>query len=374
MSGLDEVLLTFAARLREAGVAVSPDRAATMVRAVALVDLLDRCAVAAATRATCCASPADVTIHDAVFAAYFGRRSGTVEPVPTEVEVVHDDPGTGQGPAEPGAPREVANAAEALRNRPLVGLADAERDEARRLLAALRLKRPRRRTRRRGRGGHRLDARATTRTLLRHGGEPVGLRRRRPGGRPRRVVVLVDVSGSMKPWADAYLRFAHALHRAHGAEVFTLATRLTRVTGALARPSVDAAIAEASRAMPDWTGGTRLADGLRALADDWGRRGPLRGAVVVVVSDGLERGEPAALAEAVARVRRLAHRIVWIHPRAGAEGWRPATRGLAAALPFVDALVAGDSVAALEDAGRVIARSRREDGPRGTVEREWAHA
>lgn len=356
MSGLDEVLLGFVAALREHGMVLPPDRAMTMVAAVSLVDLLDRAAVASATRATLCARPEDIAIHDAVFGQYFAWYRLPVDQTdPVEVPLPGDEDGQA-GLGEPGPPHESPHLAERLRRRPLRGLADAERDEAMRLLARLQVERPMRRVRRRTKGGHRLDPAATTRALVRSGAELPQLRYREHATRPRRVVVLVDVSGSMKEWAEANLRFAYALRRSQQAEVFTLATRLTRVTEQLSQRDVAAAIAAAGQTVPDWTGGTRLADGLTQLVDGWGRRGPLRGAVLVLMSDGLDTGEPAGFAHAVARVARLVHKIVWIHPRAGAEGWRPATRALVAALPWMDELVAGDCVDALAEAGRAIAR------------------
>ncbi|GAB3623250.1 VWA domain-containing protein [Mariniluteicoccus endophyticus] len=356
-----DVLVGFAAELRDAGLALPPDRVVTMVSAAAAVDLLDRDQVCAATRATTCASPEDVAVHDAVFARYFGRRA-TPSHLPMQVEAETPRDGDGGGGAEPGTPLEVAHDDEALRTRPLVSLAPDERAEARRLVAALRLDPPRRRTRRREIGGRRLDARATSRAALRHGGEPTRLVRRDPAVRPRRVVAVVDVSGSMRPWADDYLRFAYALRHAQDAEVFTVATRLTRVTAELALPDVDRAVAACSRTMPDWTSGTRLADGIDELVLGWGRRGPLRGSVVVLMSDGLERGEPDALVTAVTRLSRLARRVVWVHPRAGVDGWTPATRSLAACVPLVDELVPGGTVDDLAAVGAAISRTTPRTG------------
>lgn len=355
-SGLDAVMLGFVRRLREYGLVLPPDRVMTMLQAVSLVDLLDRREVASATRTTLCSCPEDVAIHDEQFGQYFTWFRLPVEQTdPVEMPIPSDEAGEG-GLAEPGPPLESPHRAERLRTRPLRDLADEERDEALTLLAALRVERPMRRVRRRTKGGRRLDPAATTRALVRSGAELPHLRYREHATRPRRVVLLVDVSGSMKVWAEANLRFAHALRRTHQAEVFTLATRLTRVTEELSRRDVATAIAAAGQTVPDWTGGTRLADGLTQLVDDWGRRGPLRGAVLVVMSDGLDTADPDDFATAMARVSRLVHKVVWIHPRAGAEGWRPATRALVAALPWVDDLVGGGSVDALAEAGRAIAR------------------
>lgn len=355
-AGLDEVLLGFVRRLREHGLVLAPDRVMTMMQAVGLVDLLDRESVAAATRTTLCCCPEDVAVHDEQFAQYFSWYRLPVEQSnPVEIPMPGDD-SDADGLGEPGPPQESPHRGERLRSRPLRGLTPEEREEALALLASLQLERPQRTVRRRTKGGHRLDPAATTRALVRSGGELPSLRYREHATRPRKVVLLVDVSGSMRVWAEANLRFAHALRASHRAEVFTLATRLTRVTEQLSHRDVDTAVAASGRSVPDWTGGTRLADGLNQLVDQWGRRGPLRGAVLVLMSDGLDTGDPAEFAAAMGRVARLVHKIVWIHPRAGAEGWQPATRALVAALPWVDELVAGGSVDALAEAGRAIAR------------------
>lgn len=359
MSSLDEVLLGFADRLRGRGVALPTDRVMMMVQAVGLVDVLDRASVAAATRATLCSCAEDVAIHDEVFEEYF-TLFGRYAHQPPQVEMTSSSESEGGGGgAEPGPPQPVAHDLHRARSRPLRDLSAAERDHALRLLAAMRVDRPMRRARRRASGGRRLDPRATVRSMLRHGGEGVQLRRRDRVQRPRRVVVLVDVSGSMQSWAEANLRFGYALRHGQGAEVFTVATALTRVSAELSRRDVGAAVAEAGGRVPDWTGGTRLAGAVASLVDDWGRRGPLRGAVVVVMSDGLDTGDPAQFGRAMERLGLLAHRVVWVQPRAGVEGWQPGTRALQAALPHIDALVGGGSVAELELAAAAMVEGRR---------------
>jgi uncharacterized protein with von Willebrand factor type A (vWA) domain len=167
----------------------------------------------------------------------------------------------------------------------------------------------------------------------------------------------MDVSGSMTPYAEALLRFAHAATRAAPArtESFTLGTRLTRVTRELRLRDPDRALAAAGRAVPDWSGGTRLGDTLKAFSDRWGQRGLARGAVVVLCSDGWERGDPTELGEQVRRLARLAHAVVWVNPHKGKDGFAPATGGMVAALPHIDSLVAGHSFAALEELVQVIA-------------------
>jgi hypothetical protein len=219
---------------------------------------------------------------------------------------------------------------------------------------------PRRRALRRSRS-HRgdLDARRTLREQLKRGGEPGRLAYRRPRERPRRVVLVVDVSGSMSPYADSLLRLAHVWVRSapRSTEVFTAGTRLTRVTRALRQRDAETALRGAGEQVPDWSGGTRLGEVLRAFLDRWGQRGLARGAVVVLFSDGWERGDPALLGEQMARLRRLAHRIVWVNPHRGKAGYRPVQGGIAAALPFIDDFLAGHSLATFGELAKVVAHA-----------------
>jgi len=220
-----------------------------------------------------------------------------------------------------------------------------------RLMRRLRLSPPSRRGRRSRRHlqGDRLDVRATLRRSHRTGGDPVVQVRRRRVPRPRRLVVLCDISGSMEPYARAYLRFLHAAVGASDAEVFTFATRLTRLTRALAVASPQLALARAVAATPDWRGGTRLGESLKTFIDEYGRRGMARSAVVVVVSDGWEADDPVLLGEQMERLSRLAFRIVWVNPRSADPRYSPLVAGMAAALPFCHVLVSGHSMAALDE-------------------------
>jgi uncharacterized protein with von Willebrand factor type A (vWA) domain len=171
------------------------------------------------------------------------------------------------------------------------------------------------------------------------------------------VVLICDVSGSMDPYARAMLRFLHAAVAGRSrVEAFALGTRLTRITKELSSRDPDAALARASRAVADWSGGTRLGDGLRAFNDTWGVRGFARGSVVVILSDGWDRGDPDVLAEQMARLARVAHRIVWVNPLKSSPGYAPLARGMAAALPFVDEFVEGHSLESLEKLVEVIAK------------------
>ncbi|MGW1653277.1 VWA domain-containing protein [Streptomyces atratus] len=199
-----------------------------------------------------------------------------------------------------------------------------------------------------------VDPRRTVRELLRHVGEPARLRHRTPTTEPRRVVLPLDVSGSMAPYAGALLRFAYAAAARTPTEVFTIGTRLTRVTREMAHRDLDAALAAVADAVPDRSGGTRLGEMLRNFLDRWGQRSCARGAVVVVLSDGWERGDPALLAARMYRLLRLAHRVVWAKPRKTRPCYAPLAAGMAAALPHVDAFVEGHSPAALERLAAVV--------------------
>ncbi|HSE55677.1 MAG TPA: VWA domain-containing protein, partial [Nocardioidaceae bacterium] len=209
-----------------------------------------------------------------------------------------------------------------------------------------------------------VDAARTHRQMLARMGEPGDIAWRRRGLRPRRVVLLVDVSGSMSPYADALLRLAHTFVSASGpagtsdtVEVFTVGTRLTHITRAMRQRDADRALVAASQTVPDWSGGTRLGETLKVFLDRWGQRGMARGSVVVVFSDGWERGDVALLAEQMLRLRRLAHRVVWVNPHRGKEGYLPVQQGIVAVLPYVDDFVAGHSMATFEELIEVVAHA-----------------
>jgi uncharacterized protein with von Willebrand factor type A (vWA) domain len=352
----------FAHALRDAGLPVTTDRIHHMIGALGRLDVT-RSGFYWAGRLTLCAGPDDIRRFDAAFAAYFGTGRPPALPVPSGARTAvgfAGGPGADRDAGADGTRPGVALSAtdrEVLRHRDVARLTRTERDQVRRLLALLDPVGPPRRSRRfapAGRG--RIDAHRTVRQLLRGGGEPARLLHREHTSRPRRLVLLLDVSGSMAPYADALLRFAHvAARRRTGTEVFTIGTRLTRISRELRHPDADLALAAVARAVPDWSGGTRLGELLRAFLDRWGQRGTARGAVVVVASDGWERGDPRALAEQMARLRRLAHRVVWVNPHRGKPGYAPLAAGMAAALPHVDDFVSGHSLAAYEELAAVLA-------------------
>ena len=380
-----DAVVGLAHTLRAAGVAASPDRVHATIDALQRLDPRMRRDVYWAGRLTLCASADDIARYDRVFAAYFGDRPSTVLRQPTvpapQLHLIAAAPESGPDAApdddDPGeAPiSAAASATEVLRHRDIAGLSAADRAALARLLAAFALRGEHRLTRRlRAAHAGSIDRRRTLMRIMHAGGEPAQLARQRRRPRPRRVVLLVDISGSMSAYADALLRFAHAAsHRlaghTHGprTEVFTMGTRLTRVTREMSHRDNDAAILAVAEAIPDWSGGTRLGELLKQFLDEWGQRGLARGSVVVVLSDGWERGDATMLGEQMQRLHRLAHRVVWANPRAGRPGYAPLAAGMAAALPSVDDFVSGHSLAALEGLAVIVAGARRRPVPRGAL-------
>jgi len=370
---LPALTAAFGRRLHAAGVPVTPDRAARFAEALSLTRPVARRRLYWTARTVLVSDAAQIKAFDTVFHEVFGSR--VVEPEPPE-DAQHapappdqrpapsrggqgDAPGgaapapSGEGEAEREAVVPVAASdEERLRGKRFDALEPGELAQLYALMTRLRIATPERRTRRarRDRRGERIDLRRTLRASLRTGGEPARLARRRRRVLPRRIVLLCDISGSMEPYARAYLQFLTcAAGAGPNAEAFVFATRLTRITRALATRSPERAIQRAAATAPDWSSGTRIGDALKAFNDRHGRRGMARGAVVVILSDGWERGEPELVAREMARLARLAHRIVWVNPRVSAAGFAPRAGGMAAALPHVDALVSGHSLAALTE-------------------------
>jgi uncharacterized protein with von Willebrand factor type A (vWA) domain len=376
-SDVTATLVGFARTLRAAGVDASPERVQAMVTATAHLQVSRRIDVYWAGRCTLCGSPDDIERYDRAFLAYFAGEIAPPMRNQPPVQVVRPVavPGTERSRPRDAdeEPSEAATASETeiLRHRDLAALTPAERDVVRRLIAALDpVGEPRRSRRHQAARRGPLDPRRTVRAMLRRGGEPARLERRTHRVRPRRLVLVVDVSGSMQPYADPYLRFAHAAARRRpGTEVFTVGTRLTRVTREIRDRDPSAALTAVAGAVPDWSGGTRLGELLKAFLDRWGQRGVARGAVVVVASDGWERGDAGLLGEQMARLHRLAHRVVWVNPHRGQPGYVPMTAGMLAALPYVDDFVDGHSVAALEHLARVVSGTTAPAALRGPTAR-----
>ncbi len=365
---LTPALLGFAHRLRADGVRADLHRVETLFAALAthadpgIVELYN------AGRLTLCASRDELAKYDRAFAAYFLAAA----------EVADDENSPPSPPSlRPGSARVqkrgltdepeqemqlgAASEEEVLRHRSIAGLTPAERAQIYALIARLRAKVATRRSRRyRSATRPMLDVRRTVRAALAHGGDPDRLYRKQHRQRPRRRIMMIDVSGSMSPYAGGLLRLAYATCRCAPrlTEVFTLGTRLTRVTPFLAGDDPDRAVALASRAIPDWSGGTRLGDQLKAFLDLWGQRGMARGAIVVIASDGMERGGPDLLGQQMQRLSRLAHRVIWANPHKSSPGFEPLMGGMRAALPSVHDFVGGSSAVELERLLELMATSR----------------
>jgi len=367
--GADEVLLAFTRALRAAGVPVTQDRTHGFLAAVGLLGLDDQRATYLAGRATLCAGPDDLERYDQVFEAWFNARDGLprTRPAPPAAPTFSDFPAGdvegGAGESDEEVIRAMASDTEVLRHRDVASLTPAERARLAGMFATIRPRPPLRRTARH-QAWHRgdVDASRTLRASLRRLGEPAEIAWRRRGVRPRRVVLLVDVSGSMSGYADPLLRLAHrftqaARERGGVVETFTVGTRLTHLTRALRLRDPERALVAAGETVPDWSGGTRLGETLRFFLDRWGQRGMARGAVVVVFSDGWERGDPSLLAEQMRRLHRIAHRVIWVNPHRGKEGYEPVQQGVLAALPHCDDFIAGHSLATYAELAEVVSRA-----------------
>ena len=383
----------FGVALHDAGLPVGPDRCERLARAVTVMNASSLAELRACALATMVSDPSQVPTFDRVFAAIFGGRSPFGDQLPpvqpsfprrnqdgtppgslpagetggltSGISMVEAGPPSGEDDEDlPEAPalRRVASAAERLRSRDFTELSPAELHQLISLMRELSLAIPPRRTRRfRGpRKGKRPDLRRTMRQARRYGGEVIRLSHQARVVRPRRLVVLCDISGSMEPYARALLMLMYVLYGAQsqgagsqGAqsrpELFSFATRLTRLTPALAAASPDTMLLKAGEAAPDWSGGTRIGAALKEFNDRYGTRGMARGAVVLIISDGWETGDPVLLGQQMARLSRVAYRIVWANPRTQSPRYRPEVGGMAAAWPYCDAVVSAHNLDALDD-------------------------
>lgn len=379
---LAAVAAAFGDRLHAAGVPVTPERSSRFAAAVLLANPVDLSDVYWLGRVTLLSTQPHIPVYDAVFDEVFrgyldltDPNAEVITPAPSRAtpseEQFGDDQslaretdsvapvtaatpggdGVGQADVDDTSVLAAASASEILGHRDFSECSPEELALLRRLVEELPLIPPSRRARRSRRhpAGRALDVRATLRRAHRTGGDPVRRIRRRNTERPRRVVLIADVSGSMEPYARVYLHLMRGAVRALGAESFVFATRLTRLTRQLAHGGPDYAYAKVSEATPDWSGGTRIGAALTRFLDEHGRRGIARGAVVVIVSDGWEIGDPAEVARAMERLSRLAHHIIWVNPRSAAREFKPLAGGMAAALPYVDTFLSGHSVDALKE-------------------------
>ena len=362
--------VAFVRVLRQSGVDVPVGASVVFAQALAHMGVGARDAVYWSGRATLLRRPEDIPIYDAAFATFWERVFATgveiIEETPSATLAIDDDVNEeGADADEESVDRDdetVAvrwSAIEVLRHRDFAEYSEEEFEEARMLLAQLKLRTPTQPARRyhatRSSRQARLDVHRTVRNALATGGEPIRRTYRVRGERHRRLVMLLDVSGSMEPYARAFVRFVHAsMLSSRNVEAFAMGTRLTRMTRELQARDPDAAIAAAARRVVDWSGGTRLGEGLREFNDLWGVRGFARGAIVVVLSDGWDRGNPEVLGEQMQRLHRVAHRMIWVNPLKASEGYAPLARGMAAALAHVDSFVEGHSIDALTTLARAI--------------------
>jgi uncharacterized protein with von Willebrand factor type A (vWA) domain len=385
---LSSVITAFGHVLHQAGVPVTPERSARFTRAVVLAQPTTVQELSALGKATLLSHRDQIDIFDRVFSQIFRGivdfaefRGDSAETPPVRTLPKDDSssdseserggesetsPRGSQGIPGEGPDQEPDSDEESL----LAMVSEDERlgtknfsdctDEELALLAALVSQLPflppmrRARRLRRHASGDRLDVRATLRASHRTSGDPVHRVRRRASRRPRRVVLIADVSGSMEPYSRVYLHLMRGAVVALGSEAFVFATRLTRLTRQLRHTNPDVAYRRAAAAAPDWSGGTRIGSALKSFVDDHGRRGVARGSVVVIVSDGWELGDPQLVGRMMEQLSRLAFHIIWVNPRKAARGYAPLVGGMAAALPYIDTFVSGHSLRALQEVLQAI--------------------
>lgn len=356
-----DTLVGFTYVLRDAGVPVGTERVMAYCRAAASLDPSDPVDLYWTGRTTLIANREDLPAYDRAFSAYFAGASEGPEPsgppkpllrvAPQAEGEDRETPPDDDEPDDGGVARAKASRTELLREKAFDEQTPAERAATEELIARLAVHVPRRRSRRTrpARRGHTPDLVRMLRRSLRTYGEPVERVWRGRRTRPRRLVLLFDVSGSMEAYTRPLVRFAHAAaHSGAAVEAFTFGTQLTRITRALRHRDPAPALDAVGPLVPDWHGGTRIGDSIWELLRDRDRRGLLRGSVVVICSDGLDRGDPESLRGAMRRLRLLSHRIVWVNPLKGSPDYEPLARGMAAALPYLDDFLSGHNLASLE--------------------------
>lgn len=400
-SDLAEVAARFGAELRRAGLPVGPGRSERFANAVMIarpktLDALYRCALA-----TLVSSRDDIDVLRAVFSQVFGggledpvsRRGAPISPaMPLRPPVTPEDllakaaraakshvsdtqsaqaPDAGEDDADAPEPereiehRYLGSTVERLAGQDFAELSESELTLLVGLMRSITLAVPMRRSRRERRrpGGPRTDLRSTLRQARRTGGYTFRLLSRAPTRRPRRLVVLCDISGSMEPYARAMIQLLYCAAGGARAEVFTFATRLTRLTPALSRTLPSVALQRAGEAAPDWLGGTKIGASIKEFNDVYGRRGMARGAIVVIISDGWDTGDPAVLRREMERLSLVAFRIVWVNPRTKSASYQPLAGGMAAAWPHCDAVVSAHTLAALDQLADALADPVRRRAP-----------
>lgn len=367
-AGPADIAVAFSQILRGVGLNVPISCTNTFAEALCATGVGTRDTTYWAGRATLVRRPEDIALYDRAFAVFFDQLQGVDveetagETLSISIAVDSDDPDDGAG--EVGDPSQETielrfSTTEILRNKDFAAYSPAELSQAHDLMSHLRLvgaPRASLRLRPSRRQTVRPDIRRTVRSAIQAGGEPIERHFSTPSPRLRRLVLLLDVSGSMEPYARALLRFVHAaVAGRQKVEAFTMGTRLTRITRELSSRDPDIALRAAGQRVLDWSGGTRLGSDLREFNDQWGVRGLARNSIVVILSDGWDRGDPDELGQQMQRLQRVTHRLIWVNPLKVTPGYAPLARGMAAALPYVDRFVEGHSVAAMEELAAVIA-------------------
>lgn len=353
---LARVAAGFVHTLRSGGIEVPVSQTLRFTEALRTIGISRGDDVYWAGRATLLSRPEDIAMYDAMFLAFFHQDpSGfkvRFEDEPAEASLATDDgDGDGDGAGDDDTLALRYSAAEVLGQKDFAEFTSSELREAQRVMARMRLTPTSRTSRRRVRSsrGDRQSIRHTVRAAMRTAGEPLTLHSTTTGERPRKLVLLLDVSGSMEAYSRVLIRFAHAAVVGRGrVEVFALGTRLTRMTRQLGSHDVDEAVSAAAESVVDWSGGTRLGEAIGRFNADWGVRGMARGAIVVVLSDGWDRGDPEIMEREMARLHRTAHTVVWVNPLRASPGYEPIARGMAAALPHVDLFLDGHSLDSLQ--------------------------
>jgi uncharacterized protein with von Willebrand factor type A (vWA) domain len=363
------LLVGFSRELRSAGLSVGSGDILAYCSATGSLDPSDLVDLYWAGRTTLVTRRESIPVYDEVFRRYFLGGADPVREMLTlkaqataEAQAVLEVPAT--DPPAAGHEEEqavlglMASDAEALRHKSFAVCTPEELAAVRRIMTRIRLTPPKRRTRRtRGApSGRSPDLRRTVRESLRMHGEPAELFWRRRRVRLRPLILILDVSGSMADYSRNLLQFAYSAKRASDrVEVFCFGTRLTRVTRALDHRRPDDALELAAKTVFDWEGGTRIGASLEAFVREWGRRGLCRGGIVVICSDGLDRGDPEVLATAMERLARLCHRVVWMNPHKGEnQNFRPSTLGMMIAAPHIDLTLSGHDLSSLEEFAAVL--------------------
>lgn len=373
-SPANKMAVAFARILRGAGLDVPLDSVIVFVGALTQLGLENRENVYWSAHATLIRRHEDVQIFDRAFKVFWEQQiaveTATFEEQHESITLLVDDEdaSTDDSSAEPIEDENTIalrfSKIETLREKDFAAYNQLELREAEQFMASLRLAGPPKKSLRlmkTNRHGARHDIRRTMRATLQHDGEPIERYWREPSTKLRRLVVLLDISGSMEPYARALLRFMHAaVVGRQRVEAFTFGTRLTRITKELTSRDPDKALAQTSAQVSDWSGGTRLGECLQSFNDNWGVGGMARGSIFVILSDGWDRGDPKVLADQMSRLSRVAYRVIWVNPLKVSPGYAPLARGMAAAMPYIDEFVEGHSLEALRELTEVISKDSNE--------------